>query len=478
MTPEVEIKFACSPEALESLAVRALEGPARDQRLVSVYFDTPEGDLARRRASLRLRTDETGRTIQTFKTGTGLDRAEVEVETPPGRLHLEGDGFTKALPLQDMERLAPRFTVQVRRRTGEMHSGQSRIELALDQGEILAGGDRLFVCEAELELVEGDRRDLFALALELVEDLPLTLSLRTKAARGNALAAGVAAAAVPASPAASLEADLSCGGALRLALLSALDALSAQVPETSADPSAEAVHRLRIALRRFRSLLSVFRPRWAPAESRALGKGLRALSRACGSVRELDVLTHQAEPAGALVPALLKARRREAERLVGILSGANARRTLLEGLIFAEDEAWRGAEANTGPAETGLADDLQRRWRRIRRLGRVFGNLDAADRHDLRLRIKALRYAVESLDLPGWKPLTSRLAPRLKAAQDALGALNDAEAAAERLAGLGLSADARAESARLVARLRRKGERAGVARAIPDLIGTPLLFIT
>ena len=472
MTPEVEIKFACGPATLEALVARAFNAPARDRRLVAVYYDTPDGRLAARQASLRLRTDETGRTVQTFKTGEGLGRSEAEHETTPGRLDLTGEDLAAVLSAGDRAQLAPRFTVQVRRRTCEIEAGGSRIELALDQGEILAAGARSPVCEAELELLSGDRRDLFTLALALTAELPLTLYLRSKSDRGNRLAA-----AGDRVPLASLPAGLSCEEALRQALLVALGEAAAQVLETAGDPSVEAVHQLRVALRRLRSLLAVFRHRWTPGDPSALRTGLRDLSRACGETRELDVLLGRADPAGALAPVLIAARRRTAEALVETLSGAPARTTLLEGLIFAEAGDWRTRPGAGSGAASGLSEDLRRRWRRVRRLGDAFPDLGPEGRHDLRLRIKALRYALDTLDLPEWRPLAETLSPRLRAAQDALGALNDADAAKGLLGRLHLSGDVRPEASRLVAGLKRRDDRARARKAVRRLVeSTPALF--
>ena len=462
MAREVEIKFACTAGTLEALVARAFTGPGRDRRLVSTYYDTPETALAARGASLRLRTDGTGRTVQTLKTGQGLGRQEIEADTAPGRLDRDWPGLAALLSPAEIAGLAPRFTVQVRRRSCEVVRGASRIELALDQGEILAGDARETVCEAELELLSGEPGDLFGLALDLAADLPLTLSLRTKSERGDRLASG----GFRDTP---LPVGLSCGEALRHGLLAALSGTCARVLEAAADPAPEAVHALRVALRRQRSLLSVFRRRLEPAETLALRRSLQALSRACGATRELDVLLTGTDPAGALYAELSAARRAAAARLVLALGSAPARRTLLEALILTEAGAWRGTPANSATA-AGLADDLARRWRRIRRLGVRYDALDIGERHDLRLRIKALRYALEGLDLPDWAGVRTAFVPALRVAQEALGTANDAEAAQVRLAGLDLSRTARKEAGRLVARLRRRGARAHAGRAVRRLL--------
>ncbi|MCA3720368.1 CHAD domain-containing protein [Phenylobacterium sp.] len=463
MTPEVEIKFACTAGTLEALAARVFTGPGRDRRLVSVYYDTPGDALAARGAALRLRTDDSGRTVQTLKSGTGLARREAEVETSPGRLNLDGDDLRALLSDGETGSLIPRFTVQVRRRACEVLRGGSRIELALDQGEILADGARDIVCEAELELISGDVRDLFALAVDLAADLPLTLSLRSKSDRGYRLAGGEVSVPPPAG--------LASGEALRRALLSALSDACARIQAAGADPAPEAVHGLRVALRRLRSLLAVFRRRLRPSETTAVRRGLRDLARACAATRELDVLRAAADPAGVLFAELGAARQAAAAVLVRRLEAAPARRVLLDVLALGEAGAWREAEGAAAPA-AALAGDLARRWRRIRRLGRRFDDLDSAGRHDLRLRIKALRYALESLDLPQWGGLRSDLVPALRKAQDALGADNDAEAARARLAGLDLTRPARREAERLTSQGRRRGARARAGRAVRQLLET------
>lgn len=462
MTPEVEIKFACGPETLEALAVRAAQVPGKDRRLVSVYYDTPDRALASRGASLRLRTDGTGRTVQTFKTGEGLGRLEAEVETAPGRLELAGAELGALLPPDDLSRLSPRFTVQVRRRTFEVAHGSSRIELALDAGEIQAGNARETICEAELELISGAPGDLFDLALGWVSELPLALSLRSKSGRGDRLAGGD-------GRHERLPPGQTCGEVVRRALLGALSGTCERVLEAAADPTPEAVHGLRVALRRQRSLMAVFRSRLEPGETAATRRGLRTLSQACSLARELDVLIAEADPAGALHVELSAARKKAAAGLVQTLESAAARRTLLEALILTESGDWRGRPENTRPAGD-LLGDLARRWRQVRRLGARFDVLDAGERHDLRLRIKALRYVLEGLDAAELAELRRVLSPALRDAQDALGADNDGEAARSRLEALDLSRTARREAARLVARLRRKGARARAGRAVRRLL--------
>lgn len=474
MASEVEIKFACDPGTLDAVLARLLGRPPRDRRLVSVYFDTPDRALAAAGASLRVRTDGSGRAVQTLKSGRGLSREEVERETPPGGPDLSWPELAGILEAPGLRALAPRFTVQVRRRSGETASGASRIEVAADEGEILAGGRRTPVCELELEILEGGRDDLFALALALVAEQPLFLSLRTKSARGADLAAGLDGSRP--GPV-SLSGDITAAEALRRGLLEALEDLAARLVETGvteADraPSVEAVHQLRVSLRRLRSLVSVFRSRLGPDRVAGVRPGLRSLARACAAVRDLDVLMALAPTGPSLEAALTAGRAKAAAALSDHLASAPARLLLVDLLRLAEDEGWRRDPHNLGPAAPSLGTDLDRRWRRIRKRARQADDLGDADLHALRLRIKAFRYALAALDVPAWRAPARDLERRLHAAQDALGAHNDASAAAGVLDGLDLYPAGREEARRFLARLSRRGGRRRALRALERLEGT------
>ena len=54
-----------------------------------------------------------------------------------------------------------------RERTHRLRTRGSVIELALDRGEALAMNRRSEICEAELELVRGDPKDLLQIAQSL-----------------------------------------------------------------------------------------------------------------------------------------------------------------------------------------------------------------------------------------------------------------------------------------------------------------------
>lgn len=62
------------------------------------------------------------------------------------------------------------------------------VEAVLDQGQVLAGGHAEPLLEIELELITGDAQQLFMLARQLLQNLPLCLGFQSKAERGYRLA--------------------------------------------------------------------------------------------------------------------------------------------------------------------------------------------------------------------------------------------------------------------------------------------------
>lgn len=198
MSHEIELKLALGTQGPEALRRHSLLTglPPRAQRLGNTYFDTVEGDLEAARMALRLRRID-GRLLQTVKTrgegGGGLSRrGEWEWEVSGPGLDLDGlrDLPPAALGQEVLTRLVPRFTTDFHRETREIDHAGARIEVALDEGEILADGRRVTIRELELELKAGDPEALWSLAEALAGSVPLRPADTSKAARGSALLSG------------------------------------------------------------------------------------------------------------------------------------------------------------------------------------------------------------------------------------------------------------------------------------------------
>lgn len=446
MDREIELKFLLPPEAAaqalsELKAVQAGEGAVR--QLDATYFDTPDHALRRAGYGLRVRDGEGGRkqTLKSASAGGVFSRGEWEtvVEGPgPDRDALALTPAAAAM-LEDQP-LAPVFTTHVERVVRLIQVGEASIETALDRGELSAADRRTAVCELELELKAGPPRALFDLARTLAARVPLRLSLVSKAERGYGLAAGEDG-LPPRRHAAGFNVRETTGEALQALGRADLGHLCAALEALRERPGADAVHQARVATRRLRALLKIFKPLAKDDAARRLDEELSWLAGEFDAARDLDVFVDEvwreaapgAEFAGkAAFERGLKAVHANAYlRMEAALESPRARAVLLEAAAWLEAGDWTSdpaiAEVRSRPAKAYAADVLERRRKAVRKRAKRFEDLDAAARHRLRLKGKTLRYAAEDLAplFPEHAERAERFVRAAKAAQDTLGALND-----------------------------------------------------
>jgi CHAD domain-containing protein len=230
-------------------------------------------------------------------------------------------------------------------------------------------------------------------------------------------------------------------------------------PDAAADGGPEPVHQMRVALRRLRSAILLFRRAVACAELDDATARLKALGAVLGPPRDWDVFTQgsgrlvgQAFSHDKAVLLLLAAaeRRRQA--------GYVALRRYLDSPAFRElgmvlatlalARPWQiqlppdpeHAEKRAALQRASLADyaarALSRRLEVTIAPGGDLSALDSEALHDIRLHAKRLRYAAEFFAplFPGHH--TRRFLRRLSAVQERLGHLNDGSVAAELMADL------------------------------------------
>ena len=194
---EYELKLALDSPPAEllqksnSLLSAKLE---KTEEIRSVYFDTKAERLRRAGMSLRVRVIGDKR-LQTVKAnGSGLDRGEWEAEVPelaPDPDAAAATPLKKLIAKRRFQRaLAPIFETQVKRRTWDVQRDNSRIEVALDEGLVVAGDRQSNILEVELELKQGTPSALFKLANELLSVAPSRPALITKSQRGYLLKEG------------------------------------------------------------------------------------------------------------------------------------------------------------------------------------------------------------------------------------------------------------------------------------------------
>jgi inorganic triphosphatase YgiF len=453
---EIELKLLCSPELGEKLLGsplirRRAAGPVFVQQLEATYFDTTDHRLAARGVSLRIRR-EGGRRIQTLKGpsqagSTATDRVEWEAEVDDGSLDLRAFNDPRAQELTGVDsEFSPIFRSEVQRtslpvrwhRPGAL---PSLIDVSLDRGALITDGHSEPVSELELELREGETGAVFALADALRRQGPVRLGRLSKAERGFLLVGGRSA---PPARANVLELDPddlaedALSKVLRHCLAHALENETAAVQ--GRDP--EGVHQLRVALRRLRSALSLFRD-LLPAEGRNRWSGeARWLLSGLGPCRDLDVLlTESLAPVLAAMPGdsslaaftgfAQEARARAQESVSRTILSRRAGDFLLGLACWTECAGWRrGATAELRAMQQIPAHDLahlvlDKGLKRVRKRGRRFAELDPAARHALRIACKKLRYAAEFLGSLYGSRRPREYSRAVAKLQDCLGHMND-----------------------------------------------------
>jgi triphosphatase len=450
MGTETEIKFEVTPADLEKLAASRSLRPSNGElvthrHLVSTYFDTPKHALRRNGISLRVR--QAGKKhIQTIKTatnGVAIGRGEWEKRIDGSQPDLRA---ARGTPLQELlskrlrRELDAIFSTHVHRTVVPLQPGNSRVELALDEGHIRAGLYSAPLAEVELELKSGSIGDLFKAARSVAELVPARLALKTKSEQGYGLIADQPTAAVSASKIA-LPPKATLATAFQVTARSVLHHIAANEPAVLAGLP-EGIHQMRVGVRRLRAAISVFSDLIGCPQTDAIRQDLKWLAGKLGPVRDLDVFLNTrvkrlsaAEPPIAgladLVGELDYRRAVAAEAAKAAIASSRYRLLIFNALEWIEDGAWlkRRSVHNGRRAKAFAVGLFARRIAKAKKRAKDIRHLNVHDRHKLRIAMKKLRYSIyffESLfdDKASAKAL-SRYKTALASLQDSLGALND-----------------------------------------------------
>ena len=440
---ETELKFRLGPGAVVRLSGHpALQGPQTSQSLRSVYFDTPDGVLRAAGCGLRVRTTPDG-FVQTLKRQTAPGQtARDEWEVPVVSEALDSAAL-KATPAHRLLKgrrrdLSPRFATTVVRRIRMVDWEGARIEVAFDAGELTADDKRDPIYELELELKAGDPAALFSLARRLARDLAIVPVFESKSERGWRLAEGESRAPRRAV-ATPLSSDATTTTAFRRIAMACLAQVSANAELLRIVRRPEAVHQMRVGLRRLRAAVGAFKPLLPAPERERIETELKWLARESDAARDLDVFIRDAfHPTALEAPSpglaalghhLLTARSQAYDRVLGAVASSRY------ALLMLETTAWiETAALPDEPVAPFAAEALNRLHRQVEQRARDLADLDAEARHHLRIRAKRLRYAAEFFaDLFPSRRRRSRYLKALEQLQDSLGALNDLAVARDRI---------------------------------------------
>jgi CHAD domain-containing protein len=493
---EVELKYHVGDEAAaerllhaDTLGSFTATSPVHSVQHEDRYVDTAAGDLAKAGYAVRLRRSGQGVTVGV----KSLARHDVPGGSAHRRDELEGpaDGSSGPLewPASDARSLVLELagdgplvelvTIRQLRRKRELRDGGTRVELSLDEVDVLARGEVIdrFI-DLEAELVKGDEARLAVLdgifaadpglrpaetsKLEMALDL---LSQHPAAGRNGAPNDGPLIEPVPSTsdevseelPEAPADAThlpvLKTPGvtaedhvaeAARKVLRFHLARMLAREAGAREGRQAEEIHGMRVATRRQRAAWRVFGAAFRPRRTKRYRTGLREIASRLGAVRDLDVLLEAADLYRAdlpkaeqrgLEPLLADWRQRRDDAhvlLVRELDSDGYRRWVDDYRDFVRTEG--AAALPVGPVQPHrvrdtAASQIWAAYEHVRGYEPVLRWADVETLHELRIAGKWLRYTLEFVREP-LGPDSAPLIARVTALQDHLGLMNDADVAA------------------------------------------------
>ncbi|MEP6502798.1 MAG: CHAD domain-containing protein [Betaproteobacteria bacterium] len=441
---KVKLRFGVrrANSARLSAAIMKLPDASRTQ-VRSLHFDTPDDCLAHGGITLRLR-EQAGQWVQSVKSRREAGnrvRFEHEVDVPT-------DGAT--MPAVDLDRhrgthagdlaidllatatevvpsLVVRYESVVQRTAGRVQWGASEIDTAYLRGKVEAAGNELQVSELELELRQGSKIDLIDSATNWLQERDMWLLGESNAERGRRLARK------PMSPAVTKAGALAAGKAGELDHLSSAvlgNCLEQIVPNAAAvaegSVQVEHVHQLRVGLRRLRTAL-----RELGVARRAVTEiepGVTKVFRALGAHRDRQHV-HEAIEQRVLretvaTTAFWAHTQAKPTDLRALVRDRQFQRALLA-VMRLRESVTQGHKHRKVKSRRWLRPRIERLNRRVARCGKRFADLAVEEQHEVRKRLKRLRYLGE-FAAPLFPPKrVKRYLRALEPAQDALGMHND-----------------------------------------------------
>ncbi|MEL4504900.1 CYTH and CHAD domain-containing protein [Luteococcus sp. H138] len=431
MAVEIERKFRLPDgKPITDLGDVATLGVVREMSLRASYFDTPELLLARNAITLRRRTGGHDEGWHLKLPGEGHAREELGAEILP-------DASPVEVPLPFREHLAELIGTSALIPIAQLDTERRATDLVVPDGRAVAvlcedavtvrrighGAQPQQWREVEVELTaDGALLDLEEISTQLVaqgaEPQPPTSKLVQ--ALGDLLS--------------RRGDDEPTAAAVVTSYLAAqvgmIQAMEAQVRIDAPD----AVHRMRVATRRLRSTLRVFRDLLDAERTAVLRDEVRWLGEMLGGPRDAEVLKARLSAALDALPAEavlgpvrerlgteLDARHAETHRELEAALDSERYRALLESLVGLVTEPPFRPEADR-PADEALRPPLHKATRRVTRRWAAAQEAVGDERtqlaHEARKKAKAARYAWEAAEpafdkgdraTQAWKQVTETL---------------------------------------------------------------------
>jgi CHAD domain-containing protein len=436
--------------------------PRSTLQIFDTYLDTDDWRIHRAGFALRIRS-ESGKSEATLKSlhsagAEVADRREVsetlanaESESirqsvgPVGtRVHAVS-GAHALLPLFEVRTSRQRFAI---RREDE---AQQLGEIALDETVISRphGEPQTSMQRVEVECLTGVHEPLQTLVNTLRSDCALEAASDTKYSQGLK-SVGLAPGTAPEFSPTVVESSMPMADVALANLRRYLSAWHLHEPGARLGDNPEELHDLRLAGRRLEAILRQFRSS-LPAAFLRIRPTLKKVLRALGDARDLDVALSELETfrhelpesdqenAEPLKQYLVSERTRARARMLSVLDSVSVQKNLqkLTLLLAAPSAASQQSSATATAMPTlalnGAPDMIRRRYRKVRKDADLLRlNSSAEAYHEVRGRVKKLRYALESVAVIYGKPADEMLRA-LRRWQEKLGVQQDAAVAGRRL---------------------------------------------
>ncbi len=188
MGKEIECKLLAPGREVLGEIARSFAPSGTTVHNETVYYDL--GALSDRKWMLRVRTADGGAPVYTFKApGEGYERVEFECEaSSPADAAARLVALGAPAELAQLEAFREFCGASFDRTAILLETAGAAIELALDDGELIAPGRSEPICEVELELKAGPVGPMLALRDALAEEFGLQELTKSKFARAQALA--------------------------------------------------------------------------------------------------------------------------------------------------------------------------------------------------------------------------------------------------------------------------------------------------
>ena len=416
--------------------------------------------LARANIALRLRKEGHVwyQTLKVAPQAGAVARHEdtVKLVTRPGtdpvidtRRHSSSDQwakFDKTLRHVAARELKSLYETDIKRLSVDLRTRRGLINYAIDTGSIsntekaiepvfTAQGHtaellKLPVTEIEIELVSGSNIALIEAGTRLVRDYGVWLDVRTKSMRGDSLTKAKLIMAPAKAQSVKISDDLSLEEFFEIVRKECVRHVLVNASQLASEEGylTEHVHQLRVALRRLRTALKLF-SRVQKFEVHTWSDQAKFLATQLGKNRDIDVMSESIWPELRKINAPLV----EFSAHEGMQSPALIIRERKIQLFFLEliGSDLKSPSQSTQSHWSAILPVIIKWQKKCSKRAKNFTSLTVAERHELRKKMKRLRYSLEFIEKKYKTIKFHQFSKVLARAQNELGTYHDLQVALE-----------------------------------------------